>query len=314
MIDKTVKVYLDTMPFMIEGRAVALGLFDGIHEGHAQIIRKTVKAAKQNGMLSSVMTFSGNIKGSSKSVTTLEERLNILSEFGVDEMVVLDFAKIKDMEPQDFCMNILKLGMNAKALFCGDDFRYGKGAAGTTEDLKAFGREYDVAVKVFDAKLLDGTDRRISSSWIRESLEEGDVELASSLMGGRPFSYSGVVIKGRQLGRTLGFPTANIEIPEDKITVRRGVYASLTHIGSSVYPSITNVGKRPTFDDGDFDNAETHIFDFDEDIYGARIKVDLLSFVRPEMKFDDIEALSKQVESDKIMAKTYHAKSGIMSE
>ncbi|SMC73119.1 riboflavin kinase / FMN adenylyltransferase [Oscillospiraceae bacterium] len=314
MIDKTVKVYLDTMPFKIEGRAVALGLFDGIHEGHAQIIRKTVKAAKQNGMLSSVMTFSGNIKGSSKSVTTLEERLDILSEFGVDEMVVLDFAKIKDMEPQDFCMNILKLGMNAKALFCGDDFRYGKGAAGTTEDLKAFGREYDVAVKVFDAKLLDGTDRRISSSWIREALEEGDVELASDLMGGRPFSYSGVVIKGRQLGRTLGFPTANIEIPEDKITVRRGVYASLAHIGSKVYPSITNVGKRPTFDDGDFDNAETHIFDFDEDIYGARIKVDLLSFVRPEMKFDDIEALSKQVESDKIMAKTYHAKSGIMSE
>ena len=314
MIDKTVKVYLDTMPFKIEGRAVALGLFDGIHEGHAQIIRKTVKAAKQNGMLSSVMTFSGNIKGQSKSITTLEERLHILSEFGVDEMVVLDFAKVKDMEPQDFCMNILKLGMNAKALFCGDDFRYGRGAAGTIDDLKAFAKEYDVAVKVFNAKLYDGTDRRISSSWIREALEEGQVELAASLMGGRPFSYSGVVIKGRQLGRTLGFPTANIEIPEDKLTVKRGVYTSLTHIGSNTYPSVTNVGKRPTFDDGDFDNAETHIFGFEEDIYGARIKVDLLSFVRPEMKFGDIEALSKQVDSDKIMAKTYHCKSGIMSE
>ena len=314
MIDKTVKVYLDTMPFKIEGRAVALGLFDGIHEGHAQIIRKTVKAAKQNGMLSSVMTFSGNIKGQSKSITTLEERLHILSEFGVDEMVVLDFAKVKDMEPQNFCMNILKLGMNAKALFCGDDFRYGRGAAGTIDDLKAFAKEYDVAVKVFNAKLYDGTDRRISSSWIREALEEGQVELAASLMGGRPFSYSGVVIKGRQLGRTLGFPTANIEIPEDKLTVKRGVYTSLTHIGSKTYPSVTNVGKRPTFDDGDFDNAETHIFGFEEDIYGARIKVDLLSFVRPEMKFGDIEALSKQVDSDKIMAKTYHCKSGIMSE
>ncbi|MCR5529662.1 MAG: riboflavin biosynthesis protein RibF [Saccharofermentans sp.] len=314
MIDKTVKVYLDTMPFKIEGRAVALGLFDGIHEGHAQIIRKTVKTAKQNGMLSSVMTFSGNIKGQSKSITTLEERLQILSEFGVDEMVVLDFAKVKDMEPQDFCMNILKLGMNAKALFCGDDFRYGRGAAGTIDDLKAFAKEYDVAVKVFNAKLYDGTDRRISSSWIREALEEGQVELAASLMGGRPFSYSGVVIKGRQLGRTLGFPTANIEIPEDKLTVKRGVYTSLTHIGSKTYPSVTNVGKRPTFDDGDFDNAETHIFGFDEDIYGARIKVDLLSFVRPEMRFGDIEALSKQVDSDKIMAKTYHCKSGMMSE
>ena len=145
-------------------------------------------------------------------------------------------------------------------------------------------------------------------------VRKGQVDLAASLMGGRPFSYSGIVIKGRQLGRTLGFPTANIEVPEDKITVRRGVYASLTHIGSSVYPSVTNVGKRPTFDDGDFDNAETHIFDFDEDIYGARIKVDLLFFVRPEMRFDGIEALSAQVESDKIMAKTYHAKSGMMSE
>ena len=314
MIEKTVKVYLDTMPFKVEGRAVALGLFDGIHEGHAQIIRKTVKAAKQNGMLSSVMTFSGNIKGQSKSVTTLEERLSILSEFGVDEMVVLDFDKIRDMEPQDFCMNILKLNMNAKALFCGDDFRYGKGAAGTIDDLKAFGKESAVVVKVFDAKLYEGSDRRISSSWIREALEEGQVELAASLMGGRPFSYSGVVIKGRQLGRTLGFPTANIEVPEDKITVRRGVYASLTHIGNDKYPSITNVGKRPTFDDGDFDNAETHIFDFDEDIYGARIRVDLLSFIRPEMRFDGIEALSAQVEADKLKTKTYHIKSGIMSE
>lgn len=314
MTEKTVKVYLDTLPFEIKGRAVALGLFDGIHEGHAQIIRKTVKAAKQNGMLSSVMTFSGNIKGQSRSITTIEERLEILSEFGVDEMVVLDFEKVKDMEPKDFCMNILKLNLNAKALFAGDDFRYGKGAAGTIDDLKAFGKEYDVAVKIFEEKLLEGTDRRISSSWIREALGEGQVDLAASLMGGRPFSYSGIVIKGRQLGRTLGFPTANIEVPEDKITVRRGVYASLTHIGSSVYPSVTNVGKRPTFDDGDFDNAETHIFDFDEDIYGARIKVDLLSFVRPEMRFDGIEALSAQVESDKIMAKTYHAKSGMMSE
>ena len=314
MTEKTSKVYLDTLPFEIKGRAVALGLFDGIHEGHAQIIRKTVKAAKQNSMLSSVMTFSGNIKGQSRSITTIEERLEILSEFGVDEMVVLDFEKIRDMEPKDFCMNILKLNLNAKALFAGDDFRYGKGAAGTIEDLKAFGKEYDIAVKIFEEKLLEGTDRRISSSWIREALEDGQVDLASSLMGGRPFSYSGIVIKGRQLGRTLGFPTANIEVPEDKITVRRGVYASLTHIGPKVYPSVTNVGKRPTFDDGDFDNAETHIFDFDEDIYGARIKVDLLSFIRPEMKFGGIEALSAQVESDKNNTKTYHAKSGIMSE
>ena len=106
MTEKTVKVYLDTLPFEIKGRAVALGLFDGIHEGHAQIIRKTVKAAKQNGMLSSVMTFSGNIKGQSRSITTIEERLEILSGFGVDEMVVLDFEKIRDMEPSDFCMNV----------------------------------------------------------------------------------------------------------------------------------------------------------------------------------------------------------------
>lgn len=314
MTEKTVKFYLDTLPFEIKGRAVALGLFDGIHEGHAQIIRKAVKAAKQNGMLSSVMTFSGNIKGQSRSITTIEERLEILSGFGVDEMIVLDFEKIKDMEPEDFCMNILKLNLNARALFAGDDFRYGKGAKGTIEDLKKFGSKYDVAVKIFREKLLDGTDRRISSSWIREALEVGQVELASDLMGGRPFSYSGIVVKGRQLGRTLGFPTANIEVPEDKITVRRGVYASLTHIGSAAYPSITNVGKRPTFDDGDFDNAETHIFDFDEDIYGARIKVDLLSFIRPEMRFDGIEALSAQVEADRLKTKTYHIKSGMMSE
>lgn len=314
MIEKTVKVYLDTLPFEISGRAVALGLFDGVHEGHAQIIRKTVKTAKQNGMKSSVMTFSGSVKGQSKSITTLEERLEILSEFGVDEMVVLDFDRIKDMESKDFLFNILKINLNAKALFAGKDFRFGKGAKGDVDELKAFGKEYDVAVKIFEDKLYEDTNRRISSSWIREALEEGQVELAMGLMGGRPFSYSGIVTKGRQLGRTLGFPTANIEIPEEKITARRGVYASLTHIGNNVYPSVTNVGRRPTVDDKAADNAETYIFDFDEDIYGARIKVDLLSFTRPEMKFGDIEALAAQVASDKLEAKTYHSKSGIMSE
>ena len=186
-------------------------------------------------MKSSVMTFSGSVKGQSKSITTLEERLEILSEFGVDEMVVLDFDRIKDMEPKDFLFNILKINLNAKALFAGKDFRFGKGAKGDVDELKAFGKEYDVAVKIFEDKLYEDTNQRISSSWIREALEEGQAELAMGLMGGRPFSYSGIVTKGRQLGRTLGFPTANIEIPEEKITARRGVYASLTHMGRSPY-------------------------------------------------------------------------------
>lgn len=314
MLERTTKVYLDTIPFEACGRAVALGLFDGIHDGHAPIIQKTVKAAKQSGLISTVMTFCGSIKGEKKYITTLEERLDILTSFGVDEMLVLDFDSIKDKEHRLFCEEILRNKLNARALFAGDDFRYGRAASGTSEDLKEFGNDNGIAVKIFKAKLYPGTDRRISSSWIREALADGDVELVTSLMGGRPFSYSGVVAHGKQLGRTLGFPTANLIVPDEKVTVRRGVYASSVTLGRDTYTGVTNVGRRPTFDDYDADTVETFIFDFDDDIYGARIKVELLSFLRPETKFADMDELASTVAGDKIKAKTYHAKSGIMSE
>jgi len=314
MLERTTKVYLDTIPFEACGRALALGLFDGIHDGHAPIIKKTVKAAKQNGLISTVMTFSGSIKGEKKYITTLEERLDILTSFGVDEMLVLDFDSIKDKDHKAFCEEILRNKLNAKALFAGDDFRYGRAAEGTAEDLKLFGQDNGIAVKIFKTMMLHGTDRRISSSWIREALAEGDVGLVTDLQGGRPFSYSGIVMHGKMLGRTLGFPTANLIVPEEKITVRRGVYASRVLLGRNVLPGVTNVGMRPTVDDSDADTVETYIFDFDEDIYGARIKVELLSFIRPEMKFGTMEELASTVADDKIKAKTYHAKSGIMSE
>ncbi len=314
MLERTTKVYLDTVPFEIKGRAVALGLFDGIHAGHAPIIMKAVKAAKQNGLKSTVMTFSGSVKGEKRYITSLEERLDILSQFGVDEMLVLDFDSIKDLDHNAFCEEILRNKLNAKALFAGDDFRYGKGALGNCETLKAFGSDNGIAVKIFKALLLPGTDRRISSSWIKEALDEGDAALASKLLGDRPFYYTGIVTKGKQLGRQLGFPTANLIIPEDKLTVRRGVYASRLTLGKEVYNGVTNVGRRPTFDDSDADTVETYIFDFDEDIYGARIKVELLEFLRPETRFTGPEELAQTVASDKINAKTYHDKRGIMSE
>lgn len=310
----TTVCYLDTLPYLHKGRAVALGFFDGIHLGHKEIIRKTVKAAVLNGMTSTVMTFINFDKNNEGLLTTVEEKRMILSELGVDELLVLDFNAVKDMPAEDFLNEIILMKLNSCELFCGTDYRFGKNASGDAELLKSFGEGQGIEVTVFEDKLYGSSRRRLSSTWLRETVCEGDVELYSKLTGGTAFSYSGMVVTGRQLGRELGFPTANIEIPENKIRVRRGVYVSRIMLGSRKCYGVTNVGLRPTVNDSEnvSDVAETYIFDLDEDLYGARIKVELLSFVRPEQKFGSVTELAKQVECDKESAKTWLAKCGII--
>lgn len=311
-LEKTNRIYSDSVPFVPYGRAVALGFFDGVHTGHADIIRKMVMAAKKNKLRSTVQTFSNFPKGDGRDITTLEERLEILNEMGVDEMFVIDFESVRNNDPVAFLEGTVRNTLNAKALFVGEDYRFGKAAAGDADLLKTFGKENDIAVKVFADKIFPGTDRRISSTWIRECIASGDVELASSLMGGRQFAYSGIVTEGKKLGRELGFPTANIDVPSDKIVARRGVYVSRVTLGNSILYGVTNIGRRPTVENVTNDVAETFILDFDEDIYGARITVELLKFVRDEKKFDSKESLMAEVEANKIEAKTYLEESGII--
>lgn len=309
----TTVCYLDTLPYLHTGRAVALGFFDGIHMGHQQIIRQTVKTAALEGLTSTVMTFSNFCKNEEGLLTTIEEKRELLSSLGVDELLVLDFKQIKDMPAEDFLNEIILMKLSSRVMLAGTDFRFGKEAKGNADLLKSFGEQKGIEVSVFEDKLYGDERRRLSSTWLREAAGEGDVELYSKLCGGRCFSYTGLVAHGKQLGRQLGFPTANLIIPEDKFKVRRGVYVSRVILGNRKLYGVTNVGLRPTVNDSEnVETAETFIFDFDEDIYGARIKVELLSFVRPEVRFSSTDELAAQVSQDKESAKTWLAKNSII--
>lgn len=297
---------IDNLPFIPGGRVMALGMFDGFHQGHTDIIKSAVRLAERSGLLTCVQTFRGLGKnGEDRLLYTMEERVRMLEELGVDEMLVLNFPQVKDMSPEEYCEQILKMRTGAAALFIGHDYRFGKDAAGDEFMLKQFASENRISLRVISDRVLEGTDRRISTTWLREALSEGDVELAAKMCEGRKFYYTGRVVHGKQAGRNMGFPTANLEIPEDKFVVRRGVYCSRITLGNRVLYGVTNIGRRPTVEDAVNDVAETFIFDFNEDIYGATIKVELLKFLRPEQAFSSVDELINAVEDNKLQAREF---------
>jgi len=306
MIKVCTKYSLDDLPFIPGGRVMALGMFDGIHQGHIDIIKAAVRLAENSGLLTCVQTFRNLDKnGGNRLLYTMEERLKMLEELGVDEMLVLNFPQVKDMSPEEYCQKILYARTGAAALFAGNDYRFGKDAKGDIAFLKDYSKKNQMSLRIIPDRILEGTDRKISTSWLREALSEGDVELASRMCGGRFYSYSGRVVHGKQAGRLMGFPTVNLEVPEDKFVVRRGVYCSRITLGSRVLFGVTNVGRRPTVEDAVNDVVETFIFDFDEDIYGAVIKVELMKFLRPEQTFSGREELEAEVEKNKAQAREF---------
>ena len=296
---------INDLPLGTKGRVIALGLFDGLHRGHMDIIEKTVAIAERDGLTSTVQTFKNLIKTGSKSLYTSEERLNLIGKAGADEILVLDFDAVRNMEPEQYLTDILLNRAIADTLVMGEDYRFGRNARGDVAMIKEFARANDVRVIVVKDHLLEGTDSKISTTWLRKALEDGDVDLARQLCGGRDYSYSGYCVHGKQLGRTMGFPTANINIPEDKYVVRRGVYVSRVHLGNRILYGVTNIGRRPTLEEAMNDVAETYIFDFDEDIYGARFSIDLMHFLRPETQYTSKEDLINAVELNKKQAMEY---------
>ena len=296
---------LNDLPLGTKGRVIALGMFDGLHQGHMDIIKKAVMTAERDGLTSTVQTFKNLFKQDSKSLYTSEERLKLVSGTGADELLVLDFDEVRDMEPEDYLRNVLLYRCIADTLIMGEDYRFGRGAKGDVSMIKEFAKANDIRVIVVKDHLLEGTDKKISTTWLREALSEGDVDLTRSLCGGRDYSYSGRCVQGKQLGRTMGFPTANIIVPEDKFVVRRGVYVSRVRLGQRTLYGVTNIGRRPTLEDAVNDVAETYIFDFDEDIYGAKLEIELLHFLRPESKMTSKEELINAVNLNKTQAAEY---------
>jgi len=296
---------LNDLPLGTKGRVIALGMFDGLHLGHLDIIRKAVSVAERDGLTSTVQTFRNLFKQDSKTLYTAEERLDLISRTGADELLVLDFDEVKDMEPEDYLKNVILYRCVADTLIMGEDYRFGKDAGGDVAMIKEFAKENDIRVIVVKDHLLEGTDRKISTTWLRDALAEGDADLARELCGGRNYIYSGRCVQGKQMGREMGFPTANIIVPSDKFVVRRGVYVSRVRLGQRILYGVTNIGRRPTLEDAVNDVVETYIFDFDEDIYGAKLEVELMHFLRPESKMTSKEELIDAVNLNKAQAMEY---------
>lgn len=293
----------------IESAAVALGNFDGVHKGHQALISECVACAKEQGISSVVFTFLNHplneIAGKCvvKSIMTLKEKADAVEALGADIMVAVPFnEEIRKSSPEEFVKSVLVDSLSAKMAFCGFNYSFGYKGAGGPEQLTGLGNKYGFAVNVMDEFDIDG--KPVSSTRIREALAAGDVESFETLSG-RRYCISGKVIPGEHFGRKIGFPTVNLALNHDMALPANGVYITYIFVNNQRFNSVTNVGNKPSV--GLFaKNAETHIFDFSGDLYGSDIKVEFVKMTRPEMRFDSLEALSRQIEQDCLDARAFH--------
>lgn len=299
----------------IEPTVIALGNFDGVHRGHQEIINRTVKSAEAAGLKSAVFTFSNHTRTLLEKVPTVkninypEEKAAIMESMGVDYLFNIPFTpEILQMSPEDFIDKILVEKFRIREAYCGFNYHFGHKAAGTPEVLMREGMKKGFGIHVQEPFKIN--DIVVSSTYIRQLIEEGRMEECAEFMG-RLYSIGGEVVVGNKLGRTIGFPTSNVMIDENMASPSNGVYTTYCIYNGVKYPSITNVGVKPTI--GTYNkNVETHIFNFDKELYGKQIKVEFIKKTRPEMKFGSVEELSRQIKNDCIMAKAYHRKNGML--
>ncbi|TGN17357.1 bifunctional riboflavin kinase/FAD synthetase [Leptospira idonii] len=284
------------------GSSLTLGNFDGIHLGHRTLLDRTVEVAKQKGIPSVVVTYFPNPsvvlgkKQNFKYLTTQVEKQKLIEEFGIDYLIVLEFTEaLSRMSAEDFLEKIIIQGLNAKHIVIGYNHFFGAGRRGDFQLLQDNSSKFGYDVEQKDA--VSEGEEKISSSQIRKFLESGEIDRANRLLG-RLYHLEGVVTDGAKRGRTIGFPTANLSIPEERLLPAIGVYSCYTIVGSRKFKSMVNVGKNPTFD-GEKLHVEVNLFDFSEDLYGQTVQIQLVQKIRDEVKFDGIESLKKQLEQDK---------------
>ncbi len=280
--------------------AAALGSFDGLHLGHRQVIGNTLSAP---GLRPAVITFQQNPSVSLQKkpvplLTTNEQKLALLEEMGVEVVYLLSFEQIRDMEPEDFVEALYRV-CRVRALSCGFNFRFGKNGRGDAGLLKELCREKGIELSVTPPVSVAG--ETVSSTRIRACLEQGDVQQAGQLLG-RPFGYDFEVTHGRQLGRTWGTPTINQPFPQGYVLPRFGVYASLVEVEGQKYYGVTNIGVKPTVG-SDCALSETWIPEFSGDLYGKKVPVELLDFIRPERKFDSLDQLKNEILENGVLAR-----------
>ena len=285
---------------------VTIGTFDGVHLGHQKIIKRLVELKQKQGGEIVLFTFDPHPRKilfpeqkDLKLITTTEEKCDILKQFGVDHVLVYPFTtEFSKMQAQDYISNIIAKGLKTKTLVIGYDHRFGSNREGSIDTLKQFAPIYHFDLEEIPAQEINQLN--VSSTRIRKAIEDGDIQTANDFLG-YTFFITGEVIKGKQLGRTIGYPTANIFIDNaDKLIPKIGVYAVNVVLKGVTYKGMLNVGTNPTTD---FDNKikiEVNIFDFDADIYGETLKVEFVKWIRNEEKFANLDELKQALANDKI--------------
>ena len=288
------------------GAAVALGNFDGVHRGHQQVIAGAAEAARRLGVPLGVITFDPHPRRLFQPdepafrLMTVDQQARALEALGVDLLYVLSFDfEMANFSDEGFARHVLHEGLGVRHVAVGFDISFGKGRTGSPELMKAYGDQLGFSVSVAEA-IGEGTEK-YSSTAVREALRDGRPQDAAAILG-RPFAIEGVVRRGQQLGRTLGFPTANVFMA-DYVVPKLGVYATRTRLPDGrVVPGVANLGNNPTTGEVDT-RLETWLFDFDEDLYGQMLETELIAFLRPEEKFSSIDEMVDQIRRDEAGAR-----------
>ncbi len=295
---------------------LAIGNFDGVHKGHMVLLDRLREAAERLHLPAAVLTFSphprhyfamksGKLTHAPVTITPLREKIQALANSGVDQVTIAYFDSVlADLSPETFIEDVLVKALNVKWLIIGEKFRFGKGQAGTTDQLKEAGRKFGFHVEVLPA--VTDENGRISSSGIRKALEQSDFEKVAALLG-KPYTISGHVVHGNKMGRDLGFPTANLPIRHYN-PVLSGVFITQVHgLSDRPLPSVSMIGTRPTIDSNRRIVLETHILDFDRSCYGALVQVEFLKKLRDNQKFPDLNALTAAIGKDVEKARSFFA-------
>jgi riboflavin kinase/FMN adenylyltransferase len=281
--------------------AISIGVFDGVHRGHQMLIGRMLDEARSRGLTGGIITFHPHplsVVRPDVQITyleSLERRVELLRELGVDFVSVLQFtSELQQVSALDFC-RLLVEEAGLRLLVVGEDFRLGRGGEGTVEVLTAIGDE--LGFEVIAVPLLGDGDDRVSSTRVREALTEGDMEAVSQLLG-HHFMLRGPVLHGDERGRMIGFPTLNVGISADRWLPPNGVYVTRATVGDREFRACTNIGIRPTFEGDQRRMVETHLLDFEGDLYGQVVTIELLHRLRPEQKFNGVDELTAQIQRD----------------
>lgn len=303
------KVY-DISWHCAENTAVRLGYFDGVHIAHQTLINRMCGFADENGLKKSVFTFTKStpLGHKGKDIFTQSQKTDCMKELGVDIYYSPDFTQFKDFSPENFVKKILVDSMKAKAVFCGENFFFGKNRSGNVGILKELCEKYGIKFVLADTVIKDG--KIVSSTCIREFLAEGDIENANAMLG-RPYSVKFPVVHGKKIGRTIGTPTINQIYPDSMCTPKEGVYITCTTVDGVKYPSATGFGSRPTVN-GVNQTCETFILGFNGDLYDQNIKVEFYSYLYATRKFDSLSRLGKMIADSAEKSKEYLTARGIL--